>query len=160
MLENTNAHQNHETEMGVGGHPDEILSLIDHIEGKYGQNRLADEKAKEKLMNGVISRSLSKSKYSPLRGLIENQPGFHSDLPQDVACLFDRISNGSGYHQRTGRYYFNDRYSCKGKRPACSDWGTISPADNFRWRFNQDRWNQRGRSNSKKGIGILSLTNE
>jgi len=53
MLENTNAHQNHETEMGVGVHPDEILSLIDHIEGKYGQNHLADEKAEEKLMNGV-----------------------------------------------------------------------------------------------------------
>jgi len=53
MFQNLNAYKSHATELGVGVHPDDILSLIDHIEGKYVQNRLADEKAEEKLMNGV-----------------------------------------------------------------------------------------------------------
>ena len=38
--------------MGVGGQPDEILSHIDHIDGKYGQNRIEDGNY-EGLVNGV-----------------------------------------------------------------------------------------------------------
>ena len=53
MLQNLNAHKNHKMEMGVGVHSDEILSLIDHKESKYGQNRLVDEKAEEKVVHGV-----------------------------------------------------------------------------------------------------------
>ena len=52
MLQNLNANQNNTTEMGVGGQPDEILCLIDHIDGNYGQNRIADGNY-EGLVNGV-----------------------------------------------------------------------------------------------------------
>ena len=53
MLQNLNANQSHAKEMGVGVHPGEILNLIDHIEVKYDQNRLADKKVEEEFMNGV-----------------------------------------------------------------------------------------------------------
>ena len=53
MLQNLNTNQSKVTEMGLGVQPDEILNLIDHIEGKFDQNNLEDEKAKEKLLNGV-----------------------------------------------------------------------------------------------------------
>ena len=53
MLQNLKAYKSHATEMGVGVHPDEILSLIDHIEGKFDQKDPGDQKAKEKLINGV-----------------------------------------------------------------------------------------------------------
>ena len=53
MIQNLNAYTSHATEMGVGVHPDEILGLIDHIEGKFGQNDPGDKKAKDKLINGV-----------------------------------------------------------------------------------------------------------
>ena len=52
MLQNLNLYQNNTTEMGVGGQPDEILCLIDYIDGKYGQNRMADGNY-EGLVNGV-----------------------------------------------------------------------------------------------------------
>ena len=53
MLQNLNANQSHATEMGVGAHPEEILSLIDHIEGKFSQNRFGDKKVEEEFMAGV-----------------------------------------------------------------------------------------------------------
>ena len=53
MLQNLNANQSHASEMGVGAHPEEILSLIDHIEGNYSQNRLGDKKVEEEFVNGV-----------------------------------------------------------------------------------------------------------
>ena len=53
MLQNLNANQSHATEMGVGAHPEEILSLIDHIDGKYSQNRLRDKKVEKEFMDGV-----------------------------------------------------------------------------------------------------------
>lgn len=52
MLQNLTANQSHVAEMGVGGYPEEILSLIDHIEGKYRRNRLADKKVEE-FMDGI-----------------------------------------------------------------------------------------------------------
>ena len=53
MLQNLNANQSHATDMGVGAHPEEILSLIDHIDGKYSQNRLKDKKVEKEFVNGV-----------------------------------------------------------------------------------------------------------
>ena len=53
MLQNLKVHQSHLTEMGVGVHPGEILSLIDHTEGMFARNHLVVEKAEKKLINGV-----------------------------------------------------------------------------------------------------------
>ena len=53
MLQNSISSKSHATEMGVGVHPEEILSLIDFIEGKYRQNSLGDKKVEEGFMDGV-----------------------------------------------------------------------------------------------------------
>jgi phosphohistidine swiveling domain-containing protein len=53
MLQNTKTHRSQGTEMGVGAHPDEILSHIDHAKGKYGQNHLAYGEAEEQFIDGM-----------------------------------------------------------------------------------------------------------
>ena len=53
MLQNLYANQSHAKEIGVGAHSEEILSLIDHIEGTYSRHRLGDTNVAEEFMVGV-----------------------------------------------------------------------------------------------------------
>jgi phosphohistidine swiveling domain-containing protein len=53
MLQNSNTHKSQVIEKVLKVQPDETLNLIDHIEGKFSQNHLADEKSQKKLIKAV-----------------------------------------------------------------------------------------------------------
>jgi pyruvate,water dikinase len=48
MVQNLHTHKSQVIEKALKVEPDEILDLLDHIEGKFSQNHLADEKSQKK----------------------------------------------------------------------------------------------------------------